>query len=57
MSSCAGCDLCGAESLDQAMRITDRVQSRAIYLAHQQILSVQKLQTLTGAPMPVPEAA
>lgn len=56
MSGRTGCGLCGAESLDQAMRIpanvisiADRVQSRAIYLAHQQILSVQKLQTLTGA--------
>ena len=56
MSGRTGCGLCGAESLDQAMRIptnvisiADRVQSRAIYLAHQQIRSVQKLQALTGA--------
>jgi FdhD protein len=56
MSGRTGCGLCGAESLDQAMRIptnviniADRVQSRAIYLAHHQIRSAQKLQALTGA--------
>jgi len=61
MSGRTGCGLCGSESLDQAMRIpdsihpanvinlADRIQSRSIYLAHQNIHNQQKLQTLTGA--------
>ena len=56
MTGRTGCGLCGAESLDQAMRIpanvisiADRIQSRSIYLAHHQIRNEQKLQVLTGA--------
>ncbi len=51
-----GCGLCGAESLDQAMRIpsnvvniADRISSQSIYRAHQNIRHEQKLEAMTGA--------
>ncbi|HEY8118695.1 MAG TPA: formate dehydrogenase accessory sulfurtransferase FdhD [Methylophilaceae bacterium] len=56
MSGRTGCGLCGAESLEQAMRIptnviniVDRISSKAIYKAHLHIRSQQKLQVQTGA--------
>jgi len=61
MSGRTGCGLCGSESLEQAMRIpeslnsakvvniADRIQSQSIYLAQQNIYKQQQLQTLTGA--------
>lgn len=56
MSGRTGCGLCGAESLDQAMRLptevislADRIHSTALHLAQQHMQQHQKLQALTGA--------
>jgi FdhD protein len=61
MTGRTGCGLCGAESLEQAMRIPQNIdstkathsagqfRSRSIYLAHRNIQEQQELQTLTGA--------
>ena len=56
MTGRTGCGLCGAESLDQAMRIphnvipvSQRISSSAIALAYDNIRAQQKLQALTGA--------
>lgn len=56
MSGRTGCGLCGAESLDQAMRIPDNVipvlhhiPSSAIEQAYHNIREQQKLQAVTGA--------
>lgn len=56
MTGRTGCGLCGAESLDQAMRIphnviavSQHIPSSAIGLAYENIRAQQKLQALTGA--------
>ena len=56
MTGRTGCGLCGAESLDQAMRIpqnvipaSQRISSSAIALAYENIRVQQKLQAITGA--------
>jgi FdhD protein len=56
MTGRTGCGLCGAESLDQAMRIpnnvvdlADHISSDSIYKAHQNIRHEQKLEAMTGA--------
>ena len=56
MAGRTGCGLCGAESLEQALRIPEALiesnlqfDSAAIYKAHQAIQAKQELQALTGA--------
>ncbi|HSH97241.1 MAG TPA: formate dehydrogenase accessory sulfurtransferase FdhD [Methyloradius sp.] len=56
MAGRTGCGLCGAESLEQALRIPEALiesnlqfDSAAIYKAHQAIQEKQELQALTGA--------
>lgn len=56
MTGRTGCGLCGAESLEQAMRIptnvvniAERIPSQSIYKAHQNIRKEQKLEAMTGA--------
>lgn len=56
MAGRTGCGLCGAESLEQALRIPEtliesslKFDSTAIYKAHQAIQAKQQLQALTGA--------
>ncbi len=56
MAGRTGCGLCGAESLEQALRIPETLiesalqfDSTAIYKAHQAIQAKQALQALTGA--------